>query len=215
MNHYKLYIFDWDGTLMDSVGRIVSSMQAAAKIADLSVPHVDSAKGIIGMSLLLAIDKLFPTASDEQKQAVFQHYKQQYLEVNQTPTSLFNHSVTMLETLNNREKIVTVATGKARAGLERVWLETDTKHLFHASRTADEAESKPHPDMIFQLLDEFDVAAKDAVMIGDSMFDLKMAQAAGVDSIGVTMGAATREALSQYSPLAIVDSVSELSALVT
>lgn len=213
MNHYKLYIFDWDGTLMDSVGRIVSSMQAAAKIANLPIPSTDDAKSIIGMSLEKAVGHLFPAAKQTEREFLFQQYKKQYLDVNETPTPLFEHTVELLEYLNQQNKWVTVATGKARAGLERIWATTNTKHYFHASRTADDAESKPHPEMIYQLLEEFNVNAADAVMIGDSLFDMKMAQAAGVDRIAVTMGAASKEALADFQPKAIVDSVKELAEL--
>ncbi|MGJ8692575.1 MAG: HAD-IA family hydrolase [Thalassotalea sp.] len=214
MNNYQLYIFDWDGTLMDSVGRIVSSMQTAAQLANVTTPSIENAKGIIGMSLAVGIKKLFPDVNDAKREEIFHLYKEQYLELNETPTPLFPHTIEMLTALNKQDKIITIATGKARAGLDRIFAATKTEHFFHSTRTADDAESKPSPEMILQLLREFNVAPQNAVMIGDSLFDLQMAEAAGVDRIGVTIGAASREALAQFKPVAIVDSVAELAELI-
>ena len=214
MNNYQLYIFDWDGTLMDSVGRIVSSMRAAAHLAGVEKPAVENAKGIIGMSLALGIETLFPKVSDAKREEIFHLYKEQYLVLNETPTPLFDHTIEMLTALNKQDKVITIATGKARAGLTRIFAETKTEHFFHSTRTADDAASKPSPEMIEQLLTEFNIAPENAVMIGDSLFDLKMAQAAGIDRIGVTIGAASREALSEFAPVAIVDSIAELAELI-
>lgn len=214
MNKYKLYIFDWDGTLMDSVGRIVASMQAAALMSNVAKPSSENAKAIIGLSLATGIKQLFPEASVEQRENIFVNYRKQYLELNQTPAELFDNTIEMLTALKGQDKFVTIATGKAREGLERVLAATHTKHLFDTSKTADDANSKPHPDMIEQLLAEFNVKATDAVMIGDSAFDLQMAQSAGVDRIGVTMGAGSRQSLSAYQPKAIVDSIDELARLI-
>ncbi len=68
--------------------------------------------------------------------------------------------------------------------------------------------------MIEQLLAEFNVKPTEAVMIGDSAFDLQMAQSAGVDRIGVTMGAGSKAMLTAYQPKAIVDSIKELAELI-
>lgn len=214
MNNYKLYIFDWDGTLMNSVGRIVSSMQAAARMTNVPEPSIENAKNIIGLSLTTGIKQLFPVASAEQREAIELNYKKQYLELNETPSELFEHTVEMLMALKSQNKILAIATGKARAGLERIWAQTNTKHLFHSSRTADDAESKPSPDMLVQLLNEFNIAPHEAIMVGDSNFDLKMALDAGIDRIGVTMGAASKESLATYQPKAIVNSIHELAALI-
>ena len=214
MNNYKLYIFDWDGTLMDSVGRIVSSMQAAAEMTNVPKPSIEDAKGIIGLSLAKGIQQLFPKANEVQREAIFHNYKKQYLEINTTPSILFDHTLELLTALKAQDKMLAIATGKARNGLERIWEETQTKHFFHSSRTADDAESKPHPDMIQQLLNEFNVQPHEAVMIGDSNFDLQMAQSAGIARIGVTMGAGSKASLSAFEPKAIVDSIYELADLI-
>lgn len=213
MHTYKLVIFDWDGTLMDSVDRIVYSMQASAVALSFEPPTYHQAKQIIGLSLPKAIQTLFPSADKEQVQTLTAQYKHQYVEVNTTPTPLFNDALELLTQLKKEHKLLAVATGKARAGLQRVWQASDTEHFFIASRCADECVSKPDPDMINSLLTELNIEKHEAVMIGDTSFDLEMAQRAGVDSIGVTYGVHDTEVLSKYQPRAIVDSLAELHQL--
>jgi len=215
MHTYKLVIFDWDGTLMDSVDRIVYSMQASAIALSFEPPSYNQAKQIIGLSLPKAIQTLFPNADEEQVQILMAQYKHQYVEVNTTPTPLFNNALELLTQLKKENKLLAVATGKARAGLQRVWQVSDTEHFFIASRCADECASKPDPDMINSLLNELNIKKHEAVMIGDTSFDLEMAQRAGVDSIGVTYGVHDTEVLSKYQPKVIVDSLAELHQLLT
>lgn len=213
MQDYKLIIFDWDGTLMDSVGRIVSSLQGAARAASLEEPTYDVAKQVIGLSLPKAMQTLFPETTLEQQTFLSGQYKHYYSEVETTPTPLFTHANELLSRLKEQQKLLAVATGKGRAGLEMVWQQSDTGHYFHASRCADESLSKPHPDMLNSLLAELAVAPDQALMVGDTSFDLEMAQQAGVDSVGVTHGVHCHKVLGQYQPRAMVNSLSELAQL--
>jgi len=213
MYTYKLVIFDWDGTLMDSVDRIVFSMQASAIALSFTPPSYEQAKQIIGLSLPKAIQTLFPSANEEQVKTLTAEYKHQYVDANTTPSPLFEHAHILLTHLKKENKLLAVATGKGRGGLQRVWQATETAHFFHASRCGDESISKPDPDMINSLLKELNIEKHQAVMIGDTSFDLEMAQMAGVDSIGVTHGVHNDEILSKYQPRAIVDSLAELYEL--
>lgn len=213
MNNYKLIIFDWDGTLMDSIGRIVSSMQVAAMHCSLEVPSDQQVKEIIGLSLPVALETLFPKNSDAQHQAMLIQYKHQYVEGDTTPTPLFNNAFALLTALKSQGKLLAVATGKGREGLERVLNITKTGHFFHASRCAGEVLSKPEPEMLLSLLEELSVAPKHAVMIGDTSHDMQMAKSAGVDCIGITLGVHNRNILNKYQPKAVVDSLSELQQL--
>jgi len=213
MTMYKLVIFDWDGTLMDSIARIVSSMQAAAHHCQLSIPTVKEVKDIIGLSLPKALDILFPGASQSQITALVGQYQFQYVEGDTTPAPLFEDALPLLKTLNDDNRLLAVATGKGRQGLQRVFSATQTEHLFHASRCADESLSKPDPQMLLSLLAELNVAPEQAVMIGDASHDMQMAQAAGIDRIGITLGVHNREILNHYQPIAIVDSLVELQQL--
>lgn len=210
---YKLIIFDWDGTLMDSIDRIVSSMQNAASISQFIVPSSDSVKQIIGLSLPTAIATLFPDSTSQQILTLISHYKHEYVEANTTPAPLFDDAIELLNALQNESKILAVATGKGRQGLQRVFSTTETEHFFHASRCADEAKSKPHPEMLESLLKELDIDKSEAIMIGDTSHDLLMAQSAGIASIGVTCGVHNRETLTKYAPITVVNSLSELKDL--
>ncbi|PKI16106.1 HAD-IA family hydrolase [Colwellia sp. 12G3] len=213
MTEYKLVIFDWDGTLMDSIARIVSSMQAAARHCQLTIPTVNNVKNTIGLSLPKVLDILFPSASQIDITALLEQYKFQYVEGNSTPAPLFEHALSLLKALTDNDKLLAVATGKGREGLQRVFSASQTEHFFHASRCADEARSKPDPQMLLSLLAELSIAPEQAVMIGDTSYDMQMAQTAGIDRIGITLGVHDRDILNNYQPIAIVDSLAELQQL--
>ena len=204
MDKYKLIIFDWDGTLMDSIARITSSMQAAAKIASLNIPTNEQTKQIIGLSMPKAVELLFQERTQAQEKLVIEAYRRQFTEHNDVPTTLFANAIGLLKALRQNQKLLAVATGKGRRGLNRVMTETQTQGYFHASRCADEALSKPDPQMLFSLLDELNVLPDEALMIGDTSHDLFMAQQAGIDSIGVTHGVHDAQVLSKYKPIALV-----------
>ncbi|REL35811.1 HAD family hydrolase [Thalassotalea euphylliae] len=214
MDNYKLYIFDWDGTLMDSIARIVTSIQIAAERLSLAPPSDDDAKSIIGLSLVPALQKLFPDLEAHTVNEMIAAYKAQY-STTEVASPLFEHVKEMLSLLRTQNKLVAVATGKARQGLNHMLDETQLHQHFDMTICADESVSKPAPDMIHQLLEKLNVKPEEAVMIGDSRHDLNMANNAGVASIGITLGADKRESLDACQPNAIVDSILELKALVT
>ncbi len=209
---YTFVIFDWDGTLMDSTGRIVSSMQEAARIHQISVPSAERIKSSIGLSMQGVMDYVFPDMDPKLEPDFFKTYRDQYVEHDQTPSPLFPGSLELLHWLKSQNVIVAVATGKARHGLKRVLDMTDLNDFFDFSICADEAESKPHPEMIYQLLKQSNMKAEQALMLGDSIHDLKMAQNAQVDSIGVTSGASLYAELEHHNPVTILESVCRLKS---
>ncbi|MFD2166535.1 HAD family hydrolase [Thalassotalea euphylliae] len=215
MDNYKLYIFDWDGTLMDSIGRIVSSLQAAARALSLEPPTDEAAKSIIGLSLVPAIERLFPLVTESQTEQLIAEYRQQYLHENTVPSPMFEHVDVMLGALRSQGKLVAVATGKNRPGLNKMLSDTNTGEYFHQTICACEAESKPNPRMLEILLQDLGVETHEALMIGDSIHDLTMANNAGIDSVGITLGADTKKSLEKCQPNVIVDSISELIQLLT
>lgn len=210
-----LVVFDWDGTVMDSVGRIVSSMQAAARNTNLLVPSDYAVKQIIGLSLDPAFDKLFPGVNSTQREQLFEHYRDHYMFHDTTPTPLFDGVEQVLKQLKQQNVLLAVATGKARKGLARMFAETGLGHYFDTSRCADEAQSKPHPDMLQQILLELEITAGQAIMVGDTSHDMKMAQAISMPRVGVTHGVHGRDVLSQFAPKAIIDSIPELLQVIT
>ncbi|MDV2858681.1 MULTISPECIES: HAD family hydrolase [Oceanimonas] len=207
---YELVIFDWDGTLMDSVARIVSSMQAAALDCNQPVPTPEAVRHIIGLSLYKAFPVLFGELTVAESDALLHAYRRHYLELNTTPSPLFAGADKVLTGLHQTGYRLAVATGKAREGLDLVLKDSGLGHLFHALRGADQARSKPDPLMLAQILDELRMAPEQAVMVGDSSYDLAMAEAIGMDRIGVTYGVHNRDQLGVHKPVALIDDIRHL-----
>ncbi|RYY79604.1 MAG: HAD family hydrolase [Moraxellaceae bacterium] len=205
---FDLVIFDWDGTLFDSVSQIVQSLQWAAQQHQLDL-SAEAAKNIIGLGLPEVMQTLFPAhaALHAQIQA---DYGRHYV-VNSHTQRWFGGVDELLTQLEQQGVLLAVATGKNRIGLDRVLAQTHSKHRFIATRCTDEASSKPHPLMLQQLLAETGIAIERTVMVGDTTYDLQMAQSIGMSRIGVSYGAHSETMLAAYQPLAIVHSVSELA----
>ena len=210
--NYDLLIFDWDGTLSDSIGRIVEAMKMAALRSDQPVRSDEAVKGIIGLGLPEAIRELYPQLDDEQVAVVRQHYADCYMALDCEPSQLFEGVVQALEGFKAAGYMLAVATGKARRGLDRVLKAHGWEHYFHITRGADEARSKPDPLMLEQILQHCGVTAGRALMVGDSAFDLQMALNAGMDSVAVGYGALSLEALRQYRPVLAVERFADLAA---
>jgi phosphoglycolate phosphatase len=205
----ELVIFDWDGTLMDSVGQIVDSLLYAAAVYALPLT-ADAAANIIGLGLPEAMAILFPDHAHlrDEIQAV---YAQHYVAHSQTGTGLFAGIAELLAALNARGIRLAVATGKSRAGLDRVLAQSATGHHFTVTRCAGETTSKPDPHMLQEILQVTGLTPQQCVMVGDTTYDLEMAQRIGMPSIGVTYGVHTAAQLQPYQPVAVVDSVGALA----
>ncbi|TEW56109.1 HAD family hydrolase [Psychromonas sp. RZ22] len=202
---YKLIIFDWDGTLMDSVDKIVLCMQQAAQQQKQTIPTAQAVKNIVGLSLLKAMQQLFPDLSLSQQQDLVEAYREQYLLHQHLNTPLYDGIFELLIDLKAKGYTLAVATGKGRNGLDSMLQITNTSTLFAATICADEANSKPDPLMINLLLDKLNIASSDTLMVGDSSYDLDMATNAGVKSLGVSYGVHDPEMLLLSNPIAIVD----------
>ncbi|EGN75867.1 haloacid dehalogenase superfamily enzyme, subfamily IA [Idiomarina sp. A28L] len=212
-HRFPLIIFDWDGTLMDSVPRIVSCMQKMAKAANLPVPAESAVRDIIGLSLWVALERLFDCHEEVEQQKLIAIYRELYVHQDATPSPLFPDVVEVLTELTQSGLQLGVATGKARQGLERAWKETNTGKFFQVSRCADEANSKPHPQMLNEILLETGYGAEQAIMIGDSRYDLRMASAAKMPSLGVSWGVHDNATLSLESPLDVLTDIADLPSL--
>ncbi|TEW43771.1 HAD-IIIA family hydrolase [Psychromonas algicola] len=202
---YKLIIFDWDGTLMDSIDKIVLCMQQAAKQQQQVVASKQSVKGIIGLSLLKAVQQLYPLLGLSEQQALVEAYRQQYNLNQHIETPLYPDIKKLLVNLKSQGYTLAVATGKGRNGLNKMLEKSATSKLFSATICADEAHSKPDPLMLNLLLEKLGIEASQALMVGDSSYDLEMAKNAGMDSLGVSYGVHDANQLSLYDPVAIVD----------
>lgn len=209
-SEYKLLIFDWDGTLADSIGRIVTAMHVAAQRAGRPERDDESVKGIIGLGLPEAILTLYPDMSDAQVVAFRQHYADIYIAMDAEPSPLFAGVAESLEAFRAEGYRLAVATGKARRGLDRVLQAHGWEDYFDITRAADETASKPDPLMLNQILAHCDVRPEHALMVGDASFDLLMARNAGIDSVAVGYGAQSMERLLAFEPKLAVNSFPEL-----
>ena len=207
---YKAIVFDWDGTLMDSITKIVETMQSSAKHHGYPVPDYDQAKDVIGISLLPALKQLFNIHDEIAAMELLHTYKEHFKEHTQTDSPLFSGAVELLETLKQRGYLLAVATGKGRQGLNSNWHHSNTEHFFTASKTADDAQSKPSPDMLQQILSELDLSADQVLMVGDTTYDMAMAEAINIDRIGVSFGVHSADTLQKHKPLAVIDELHEL-----
>ena len=208
---YRLLIFDWDGTLIDSPAKIVDCLRIAAAEAGLAQRSDEQFRHIIGLGIGEAFAYLYPDGiSFKQRDVFIKVYRDQFMYHNTTPTHLYDGVRELLQSLTERSYFLAIATGKGREGLDRVLEEFDMKHFFHASRCADETQSKPNPQMLLEILTDLDVAPDDALMIGDTQFDIEMARRASMHAIGITNGAHTYEQLQEAQPLAILTGVSNL-----
>jgi len=207
---FKLIIFDWDGTLCDSVSRITNCIQIAAKEQGLPEPSFDQAANIIGLGLNDAVSYLFPDADDQLVTRMVNSYSAHYRLKNAGPSDFFPFVLDTLEKLKASGYFLAVATGKSRAGLDRAFKASDIDDLFHSSRCADETASKPNPLMLAELLNEFGLKASEALMVGDTEYDMDMAQRINMPRLGVSYGAHHADRLHKYNPVACIDCFSDL-----
>lgn len=210
---YELLIFDWDGTLVNSIGRIVAALHMAARECNLPPRSDDELKGIIGLGLPEVVVALYPDLNDaELAHRYCRAYSEQYLLLESTPSQLFPGVAEAMAAFRAAGYQLAVATGKGRHGLNRVLADQGWSEFFDITRCADETASKPEPLMLEQILQFCGVPAERALMVGDSVFDLQMARNAGMDSVAVGYGAQSLETLRHCGPKLMVEHFSELRA---
>ena len=207
---FQLLVFDWDGTLMDSVGPIVACTSAVIAELGLGEPDEAAIRGTVGLGLRETVDELVPGCDDALYGTILACYRRHWVETFRDRPLLFPGVPEMLGELARSGYLLAVATGKSRRGLDYALDQTGLRGQFHATRTADEALGKPHPQMLLDLCGELGVRPAAAVMVGDSIYDLQMAAAAGARAVAVASGAHSREELAAYAPLAFLDRITEL-----
>ena len=207
---FDLLVFDWDGTLMDSAGTIVSSIQNACRDLDLPVPSDAASRHVIGLGLQEAMEMLVPELGAEGYERLVDRYRHYYLGQDSS-IPLFEGVAQAIADLHDAGFLLAVATGKSRRGLARALEHSGLGAYFHSTRCADECFSKPHPCMIDKIMNEMGVAPARTVMIGDTSHDLEMARNAGVSSLAAGYGAHPAEGLGDYDALHVCTSFAELA----
>ncbi|WP_022940806.1 HAD family hydrolase [Psychromonas hadalis] len=210
---YKVIIFDWDGTLMDSIDKIVACVKAAAEDCQLTIPSTNAIRHIVGLSLDKAMTQLCPQATLAQQTAMVDAYRVQYLTKNKQETPFYEGISAWLISLKEQGYLLAVATGKGRNGLNRMLDKFSMHDLFSVTYCADETASKPDPLMLKRILEDLKLDASQALMVGDTSYDLEMANNANIDCMGVSYGVHEYKILNQFNPIAIVDSLPKEFAL--
>lgn len=206
----KVVIFDWDGTIIDSIEHIAASLHQAA--AELGFPTLEKAayRNIIGLGIEEALKSLYPEANDSEISAFREAYRRYFFSREATPQQLFAGMHDVITDLRTAGQGRAVATGKSRHGLDSALQSSGLRSHFDITRCADETRSKPDPTMLNEILHYYNVGPDEAVMIGDTTYDLEMAKRIGMPSIGVRWGVHDDAAMAPHSPIAIVNSVAEL-----
>ncbi|MDD5177356.1 MAG: HAD-IIIA family hydrolase [Sterolibacterium sp.] len=208
---FDLIVFDWDGTLMDSAAAIADALQTACRDLSIEPPSDARARHVIGLGFQEALRQALPELDPELYLEVADRYRQHFLSQHHKLV-LFDGVVDLLRALAERGFLLAVATGKSRRGLDRDLEVSGLAPRFLATRCADECHSKPHPQMLLELMEEFAVEPKNTLMIGDTSHDLQMARNAGVLALAVAYGAHPRAALEAELPLWCAANVAEMRA---
>ena len=189
----RLIIFDVDGTLVDSRRSILAAMGGAFAAANRPLPPEAEVLGIVGLSLPEAMAALVPDADAAENARLVRFYKEAYLALREAGAGeaeapLFPGALAALDRLAGAGHTLSIATGKARRGLDYMLATHDLADRFVGTQTADDAPSKPHPGMVLACLAATGLPASAAVVVGDTEFDMAMARAAGARAIGVGWG---------------------------
>jgi phosphoglycolate phosphatase len=212
---FELIVFDWDGTLMDSEARIVDCMKQAICDLDLPTRTDDELKNIIGLGLKEALITLYPDGDEQIYNSLVAHYREHFLYTNQTPSELFAGVKEMLLELSERGHYLAVATGKGRQGLDKAMQGTGLEQFFHVTRCADETRSKPHPQMMEEIMTYVGTEPANTLMVGDTEYDLHMAHNARANSLAVSYGVHEKDRLLACNPLYCVDNIQQLHQWLT
>jgi phosphoglycolate phosphatase len=209
-NRFDLIVFDWDGTLINTIDWIVHCLQKAGEQYGLLRPEPQAAKDVIGLCIDNAVAALYPEADALTKKNIVDFYSKTYFSKQLSVDDFFPGVYGMLANLKQSGVQLAVATGKTRKGLDQALQATNTENLFHITRCADETASKPDPKMLYEIMQHTQTTPHRTLMVGDSIHDLQMARNAKVASIGVACGANTLESLRQYDPLHCFQQPTEL-----
>jgi phosphoglycolate phosphatase len=207
----QVAIFDWDGTVVDSVEHITDCLHFASTHIGLPTLAREQYRNIIGLGLVEALRSLYPQITTEQMQAMRSAYSQHFMATSASHQRAFQGIPELLATLKAAGVYCAVATGKSRKGLNLALESSGLAAHFDLTRCADETRSKPHPAMLQEILQELDLPAQAAVMVGDTSYDMEMAQRINMPAIGVKWGVHPPETLATFSPAAIVDTSDELA----
>jgi phosphoglycolate phosphatase len=209
-SRYKLLIFDWDGTLIDSEAKIVSCIQRAIKFEKMAEKTYQDIRNVIGLELEVLVGTLFPGTGQKKVDAVMKGYYKYFFSENASQSQPFPDVKKAICSLSNQGFLMAIATGKNRRSFESELSALDMKKYFSVTKTAEETDSKPSPMMVKEIVAECNVAPSQVLIIGDSIYDIEMAKNAEIDVLAVACGVHDSERLLKYNPVGLIQSVADL-----
>jgi phosphoglycolate phosphatase len=209
-HRFRLIVFDWDGTLVDSTSIIARALQAACRDVGEPTPDEERATYVIGLGLADALAHVAPALPRERHPELADRYRTHYLGA-EGNIPLFAGAAELLTELDGSGFLLAVATGKTRKGLDRALAQHRVGHLFAATRCSDEDAPKPDPAMLLHLMQRLGVTPDETLMVGDTTHDLELAARAGTHAVAVAYGAHAADELADFEPLAILHSLAELA----
>ncbi|MFC4353113.1 HAD-IA family hydrolase [Fodinicurvata halophila] len=210
---YRLILFDFDGTLVDSQANILRCMAQSFSEAGLDPPPEQDIRRIVGLTLDVAVERLLPTGYADRVEEICEGYRRAFLSWRQHPDyrePLFPGVRETLERLNEPEIFLGIATGKNLRGLSASLDHHDLAHLFCTFQTPDHSPGKPHPGMVLRAMDEVACRPEETLLIGDTTYDIEMARNAGINAIGVKWGYHEAHELMSAGALRVLDRFSDI-----
>lgn len=208
--YFQLIVFDWDGTLYNSAASIVACLQQAAQEVNIAIPESSQIRNIIGLSFEEAAMQIAPNLPSEKVVALRKAFHK-YLDNDQlNKPAFFSGARDTLKRLREQGYWLAVATGKSRSRLEKNLSVLQAREFFMTTRCGDEAFSKPHPQMLLEIIDEIGVSKRRVLMIGDTEYDLQLAENAGVSALAVDYGAHDRSRLLDHEILGCISDIRDL-----
>jgi phosphoglycolate phosphatase len=206
MKKYKLLIFDCDGTLVDSNDLVASCAQDIARELQIPIPDISIIRAGLGMLLKDFCEHVFPNYDWQIIRDMFYRYY--------TPENLAKHffhgALETLVTLRHQGFILAMATNTSRAKIEAMLTQANSTQLFATLRCGDDGCTKPDPQMLYGLLDELGIKKEDALMIGDTHYDMQLAKNAAVDVLAVAYGHESPDMFAAYKPIGYLNDIREL-----
>ena len=204
MTRFELIIFDWDGTLSDSVGLITDLMIQSFLLHNVSPPSRMEVANILGIKLSEAFKILLKEKDQNASELIFNSYIDLYNQ-SSNKVKLFDGVELGIRELHRYGYKIAIATGGGRNYLDSCLAQTSIKDYINVTKTSDDCFSKPHPQMCNEILNELIIEPEKSIVIGDSIHDLQMAKNAGISSLAVTYGAHKQDSLSVYDALDYMD----------
>jgi phosphoglycolate phosphatase len=207
---YKLVIFDWEGTLGDTLGHVLNTISEQANLLQFGVLDKELARQYSMLGLVRSVNKFFPHLSLHQQEQLL-HAVQQALAINSSETSLFPGARHIVQQMHQAGLMLAIASNKSMHTLQRAIEDSGLDVFFTVTRAVGQVPPKPCPQMLEEIMDIFDIKAEETLMIGDSVTDMDTASAAGVDALGVDFYHTQESDLLEAGALAVFDSYPQVA----